>query len=55
MIFFGPLHPGLHGKDLRDPPWTMTVPLLVVAAVSMALGLYPTPVMALLDTVIGTL
>ena len=54
-IFFGPLHPGLRGKDLRDPPWTMTVPLLVVAAVSMALGLYPAPVMALLDTVIGTL
>ena len=54
-IFFGPLHPGLRGRDLRDPPWTMTVPLIVVAAVSMALGLYPAPVMALLDTVIGTL
>ena len=54
-IFFGPLHPGLREKDLRDPPWTMTVPLLIVAAVSMALGLYPGPILALLDTVIGTL
>lgn len=54
-IFFGPLHPGLRDKDLRDPPWTMTVPLLVVAAVSMALGLYPRPVLALLDAVIGAL
>ena len=54
-IFFGPLHPDLRGKDLRDPPWTMTVPLLIIAATSMALGLYPDPMLALLDTVIGTL
>ena len=54
-IFFGPLHPDLREKDLRDPPWTMTVPLLIVAATSMALGLYPDPMMALLDSVIGTL
>ena len=54
-IFFGPLHAGLREKDLRDPPWTMTVPLLIIAATSMALGLYPDPMMALLDSVIGTL
>lgn len=54
-IFFGPLPPGLRDRNLRDPPWTMTVPLLAVAAVSMVLGLYPGPMMALLDTVIGTL
>ena len=54
-IFFGPLSPGLAGADLRDPPWTMTVPLLVVAGVSVALGLYPEPLMVLLHTVIGTL
>ena len=54
-IFFGPLSPGLADTDLRDPPWTMTVPLLVVAGVSVALGLYPEPMMDLLHTVIGNL
>ena len=54
-IFFGPLSPELADTDLRDPPWTMTVPILVVAAVSVALGLYPGPMMDLLHTVIGTL
>ena len=54
-IFFGPLSPELADTDLRDPPWTMTVPLFVVAGVSVALGLYPAPMMDLLHTVIGTL
>ena len=54
-IFFGPLSPELADTDLRDPPWTMTVPLLVVAGVSVALGLYPGPMMDLLHTVIGNL
>ena len=54
-IFFGPLNPALRNVDLRDPPWTMTVPLLVVAGVSVALGLYPAPMMELLHSVIGTL
>jgi NADH-quinone oxidoreductase subunit M len=54
-IFFGPLSPELADTDLRDPPWTMTVPLLIIAAVSVVLGLYPGPMMDLLHTVIGTL
>jgi NADH-quinone oxidoreductase subunit M len=54
-IFFGPLPPGLQDKDLHDPPWTMTLPLAIIAAVSMAVGLYPDPMLALLDTVLGTL
>ena len=54
-IFFGPLSPELANADLRDPPWTMTVPLLVVAGVSVALGLYPGPMMDLLHSVIETL
>jgi formate hydrogenlyase subunit 3/multisubunit Na+/H+ antiporter MnhD subunit len=33
----------------------MTVPLFVVAAVSVVLGLYPGPMMDLLHTVIGSL
>ena len=54
-IFFGPLSPELAGTDLRDPSWMMTFPLLVVAGVSVVLGLYPAPLMDLLHTVIGTL
>ena len=54
-IFFGPLPPGLQDKDLHDPPWTMTLPLAIIAAVSMAVGLYPDPMLALLDSVLGTL
>ncbi len=52
-IFFGPLSPALEGKNVTDPPWTMTVPLLLVAATSILLGLYPRLVMDLLHTVIG--
>lgn len=52
-IFFGPLSPALEGKDLSDPRWTMSVPLLVVAAVSILLGLYPRLVMDLFDSVLG--
>jgi formate hydrogenlyase subunit 3/multisubunit Na+/H+ antiporter MnhD subunit len=54
-IFFGPLNPSLASMDLRDPPWTMTVPLLVVVMVSIGLGLYPGPMMDLLHSVIGTM
>lgn len=54
QIFFGPLSPDLEQRDLRDPSWTMTVPLLVVALTSIALGLYPRPLMELLHSVIGS-
>ena len=54
-IFFGPLSPALAGRPLSDPRWTMSVPLLVVAATSVVLGLYPRLVMDLLHTVIGGL
>jgi NADH-quinone oxidoreductase subunit M len=52
-IFFGPLSPVLEGKKLEDPRWTMSVPLLVVAAVSILLGIYPNLVMNLFHGVIG--
>ena len=54
-IFFGPLSPGLATRDLSDPRWTMTAPLLVVAAASVVLGIYPRLIMELLHTVIGGL
>ncbi len=52
-IFFGPLSPALEGKDISDPRWTMSVPLLVVAATSIVLGMYPRLIMDLLHSVIG--
>ena len=52
-IFFGPLSPALEGKNLADPRWTMSAPLLVVAAVSILLGMYPRLVMDLFHGVIG--
>ena len=53
QVFFGPLPPALENQDVRDPPLTMTVPLLVVAATSAWLGMYPGPLMSLLHSVIG--
>lgn len=52
-IFFGPLSPALEQRQLSDPSWTMTLPLLVVAATSIVLGLYPRPLMELFHSVIG--
>ena len=52
-VFFGPLSPTLATRDLADPPWTMTAPLLVVAITSILLGMYPGPVMTLLHSVVG--
>jgi NADH:ubiquinone oxidoreductase subunit 5 (subunit L)/multisubunit Na+/H+ antiporter MnhA subunit len=52
-IFFGPLSPTLEQRELSDPSWTMTLPLLVVAATSIVLGLYPRPLMELFHSVIG--
>ena len=54
-IFFGPLSPNLETRDLSDPRWTMTAPLLVVAAVSVVLGIYPRLTIELLHRVIGEL
>ena len=52
-VFFGPLSPALADRALSDPAWTMTVPLLVVAATSILFGMYPRPVVELLHSVIG--
>ena len=52
-IFFGPLPPGLGGRELKDPPWTMTLPLALVAAASVGLGLYPAAVLNLLHSVLA--
>jgi formate hydrogenlyase subunit 3/multisubunit Na+/H+ antiporter MnhD subunit len=52
-IFFGPLPEHLKDKDLKDPPLTMSIPLYLVAAGSICLGLYPKIIMDLLHAVIG--
>src|SRR6267378_1616666 len=38
-IFFGPLPTALRG--VTEAPWTMTVPLLALAAISILFGIYP--------------
>lgn len=54
-IFFGPLSPELAGKPLKDPPLLMTLPLLIVGALSILLGLYPRLVMDFLHQVLQVL
>lgn len=55
QIFFGPLKPELSNDKIRDPPLAMTVPLLILAVVSIILGVYPQPLLDLLHSVIGLL
>lgn len=52
-IFFGPLKPNLSNHEIKDPPLTMSIPLLFLAVVSIILGLYPKPMMDLLHFLIG--
>ena len=53
-IFFGPLKPELaNDTKIRDPPLTMTIPLLILAVISIIIGLYPKPILELFHSVIG--
>ncbi len=53
-IFFGPLNPALANNDkIRDPPLTMSVPLILIAVVSFLIGIYPKIMMDLFHSVIG--
>ena len=52
-IFFGPLNPKLAHDKIKDPPLTMSVPIILIAVVSFLIGIYPKPMMALLHSVIG--
>jgi NADH:ubiquinone oxidoreductase subunit 4 (subunit M) len=54
-IFFGPLKPELSNDKIKDPPLTMSLPLLGLAVVAFTLGLYPKPFLTLLHSVIGLL
>jgi NADH-quinone oxidoreductase subunit M len=54
-IFFGPLNPNLSSDEIKDPPLTMSIPLLLLAVVSIILCLYPKLIFDLLHSVIGLL
>jgi len=54
-IFFGPLNFQSGDHPIQDPPLTMSIPLLVLALLAIVLGLYPQPILVLLQSVIGTL
>ena len=51
-VFFGPLKPDLDNSVIKDPPLTMSVPLLALALCALALGLFPQPLLALLESVL---
>jgi NADH-quinone oxidoreductase subunit M len=51
-IFFGPLKPNLANDKIKDPPLMMSFPLILLAVISIILGLYPKPLMDLLHSVI---
>jgi NADH-quinone oxidoreductase subunit M len=53
-IFFGPVNPDLaNNTKIRDPPLTMSLPLLFLAVVSFILAVYPKPLLTLFHSVIG--
>ena len=51
-IFFGPLKPELTNDKIKDPPLTMSVPLLSLVGIAFFLGVYPKPFLALIHSVI---
>jgi NADH-quinone oxidoreductase subunit M len=52
-VFFGPLKSQLAANEqIKDPPLSMSVPLLFLAATSIILGLYPKIIMDLLHLVL---
>jgi len=50
------LKPELANNDkIRDPPLTMSIPLLTLAIISLILGVYPKPLLELLHKVLYVL
>lgn len=55
-IFYGPLPSKLDVAAIKDPPLSMSLPLILLVLLSMAMGLYPKFVMDMMQPVIsGTL
>ncbi len=55
IIFFGPLNPALANDNIKDPPLSMSVPLLLAGGISILLGVYPKLVINLFHLVVGGL
>jgi NADH-quinone oxidoreductase subunit M len=56
IIFFGPLSEQFADNDhIKDPPLSMSLPLLAIAATAIALGLYPKIVLDLFHKVVSTI
>ena len=53
IIFFGPMSPALANHKIQDPPLTMCIPLLLIAGVSVTLGVYPKLVINFFHFVLG--
>ncbi len=49
-IFFGPLK--MDSEHIKDPPLTMSLPLLSLAILAIVLGIYPDPILNFLSLVI---
>jgi NADH-quinone oxidoreductase subunit M len=52
-IFFSRPGPDPEAHPASDPPLTMSLPLVVLVVAAFALGLYPAPVIHLMDSAIG--
>ena len=53
-IFFGREQTGKAAHAVADPPLTMSLPLLALAGVAFVMGVFPDPILTLLNTVIGS-
>jgi NADH-quinone oxidoreductase subunit M len=52
-IFFSRAEESSGERPLSDPPLTMSLPLLLLAAVAFAMGVYPAPVLHLIGSVVA--
>ncbi len=50
-IFFGPTNATT--ADVKEAPWTVTVPLMILSVVTIVIGIYPEPVLSRLLSVKG--
>ncbi len=54
-IFFGPLKSNTSNHPIQDPPLTMSIPLLVLVLMAFALGLFPQPILVLINNAVASL
>jgi len=54
-IFIGREQTGNAQHAVVDPPLTMSLPLLALAGVALVMGVYPNPILRLLNAIIGNL